>query len=87
MDYAGINYDYNDNTYLISNIEPDDSPPSDPSRQALLPGAPGLVLDFDGTHPNTLVDKDGQPTGFTSSSRTGTTRPRLGLVSVGSARL
>ena len=66
MDYAGVNYDYNDNTFLISNMRPDDAT-KDPSRQALVPGAPGLVLDFDGTHPNTLVDKDGQPTGFTST--------------------
>ena len=23
MDYAGVNYDYNDNTFLISNMRPD----------------------------------------------------------------
>ena len=30
MDYSGINYDYNDNTFLITNMVPD-SPPSQPT--------------------------------------------------------
>jgi fibronectin type 3 domain-containing protein len=66
MDYSGINYDYNDNTYLISNIKPE-LPVNDPAAQALLPGSDRLVLPFDGTRPNTLPDKDGEWTGFTST--------------------
>ena len=66
MDYAGINYDYNDNAYLISNIKPED-PRLNLSAPAPLPGAPSLALDFDKDYPGTLVDNNGQTTGFTST--------------------
>ncbi|MBC8123799.1 MAG: choice-of-anchor D domain-containing protein, partial [Gemmatimonadaceae bacterium] len=59
------NYDYNDHVYLIVNAKPE-SGELDPSVAGLLPGAPGLVLDFDTTYSGTLTDKDGEGTGFTS---------------------
>ena len=66
MDYAGINYDYNDNVYLLSNIKPENAAVN-PFAPGLLPGAAGLVLDFDRAYAGTLADKDGQTTGFTST--------------------
>jgi len=66
MDYSGINYDYNDNVYLISNITPED-PALDPASQAPVPGSPSLVLEFDQAYPGTLADDDGDTTGFTST--------------------
>jgi fibronectin type 3 domain-containing protein len=65
MDYSGINYDYNDNIYLVSNIRPETA--ANPSAAAPVPGAAGLVLGFDTTYTGTLVDKDGQTTGFRST--------------------
>ncbi|MBC8123923.1 MAG: choice-of-anchor D domain-containing protein [Gemmatimonadaceae bacterium] len=59
------NYDYNDHVYLIVNARPENAA-LDPSVASLLPGAPGLVLDFDTAYSGTLADKDGQTTGFTS---------------------
>jgi fibronectin type 3 domain-containing protein len=63
MDYSGINYDYNDNVYLISNITPED-PALDPTAQAPVPGAPSLVLDFDRAYPGSLLDSGGETIGF-----------------------
>ncbi len=65
MDYSGINYDYNDNVYLVSNIKPELA--TDPATPGLLPGAAALKLDFDTTYPGTLLDKDDQTTGFRST--------------------
>ena len=65
MDYSGINYDYNDNVYLVSNIKPETAP--DPSMSGPIPGAAGLELGFDASVDGTLVDRDGQGTGFRST--------------------
>ena len=65
MDYAGINYDYNDNVYLVTNMKPE-NPALDPNPPAAVPGAASLVLEFDRAYAGTLADKDGQTTGFTS---------------------
>ncbi len=65
MDYSGINYDYNDNVYLVSNMKPETA--TDPSAPGLLPGASALQLEFDAAVAGTLADKDGQGTGFRST--------------------
>ena len=39
MDYAGINYDYNDNVYLVSNMKPE-NPAVDPNPAGACPGCP-----------------------------------------------
>jgi fibronectin type 3 domain-containing protein len=65
MDYSGINYDYNDNLYLVSNMKPETA--ADPAAPGLLPGAPGLQLEFDSAVAGTLADKDDQGTGFRST--------------------
>lgn len=66
MDYAGINYDFQDNVYLVTNIKPE-NPALDPAAPAPLPGAPALNLEFDKSYANTLVDKNGVGTGFEST--------------------
>ncbi len=43
MDYSGINYDYNDNVYLIQNIKPL-SPPSTPAGLTATSGGAGILL-------------------------------------------
>ena len=63
MDYAGINYDYNDNVYLVSNIKPENAERSVRARRR-CPAAPSLVLDFDRVYTGTLPDKDGQAHGL-----------------------
>lgn len=68
MDYSGINYDYNDNVYLISNIRPE-NPAVDPSIGGLYPGSPKLVLDFNTSYPGSLTDAIGTTIGFTSTQR------------------
>ena len=45
MDYSGINYDYNDNVYLVSNMKPETA--TDPSAPGPVPGASALQLEFD----------------------------------------
>ncbi len=62
MDYSGINYDYNDNLFLISNMKPETA--ADPAAPALLPGAAGLQLGFGTAVAGTLADAAGQGTGF-----------------------
>ncbi|MDQ3858089.1 MAG: choice-of-anchor D domain-containing protein, partial [Actinomycetota bacterium] len=63
MDYAGINYDYQDNTYLISNVKPENAS-VDPGTPGPAPGEPSLVRNFDLATTATLADKDGEGTGF-----------------------
>ncbi|WP_036196277.1 malectin domain-containing carbohydrate-binding protein [Nocardioides aequoreus] len=65
MDYAGINYDYNDNVYLVSNIKPETA--ADPGAQAPVPGASSLQLEFDSAVAGTLVDVNNEGTGFRST--------------------
>lgn len=67
MDYSGINYDYNDNLYLFTNIRPELS--VHPYTPDTLPGAEALRLDFAAPVAGTVGDKDGQGTGFTSVQR------------------
>src|SRR6185437_1122537 len=45
MDYSGINYDYNDNVYLITNIKPV-TPPAAPTGLSATPGGSGMQLDW-----------------------------------------
>ncbi len=65
MDYSGINYDYNDNLYLVSNMKPETA--ADPAAAALLPGAAALQLPFTSVVAGSLADAAGQGTGFTST--------------------
>ncbi|WP_218566277.1 malectin domain-containing carbohydrate-binding protein [Vallicoccus soli] len=76
MDYSGINYDYQDNVYLVTGMRPELA--VDPAAPAPVPGASSLQLGFDAAVPGTVADKDGTGTGFTSVQRnkqdtTGTT--------------
>ena len=51
MDYAGINYDYNDNVYLLTNIAPDSGPSAPAGLTAV--GAGSVQLDWtDSTEAN-----------------------------------
>ncbi len=68
MDYSGINYDYNDNTILVSNIRPELAD-RDPGIPGLFPGAPGLVREFDQVYAGTLVDAQGEGVGFPDTQR------------------
>ena len=45
MDYFGVNYDYNDNVYLISNMRPDGAPPTPDGVQAYQDSA-GVRIDW-----------------------------------------
>jgi fibronectin type 3 domain-containing protein len=65
MDYSGINYDYNDNLYLVGNMKPETA--ADPAAAALLPGAAALQLPFTSAVTGTLADATGQGTGFTGT--------------------
>lgn len=60
------NYDYQDAVYLLVNAKPE-SAALDPSVPSPLPGAPGLVFDFNQAYAGSLKDKDGQTIGFTST--------------------
>ena len=52
MDYSGINYDYNDNVYLITNIKPLTAPNA-PTGLSANPGGAGTQLDWvDNTEAN-----------------------------------
>ena len=71
QDYVGTsasNYDYQDNVYLVKNIRPADTTAVDPNKAGPAPGA-ATVLEFDHTYPGTLLDKDGEPIGFSSTQR------------------
>ena len=69
MDYSGINYDFNDNVYLVSNIRPE-SPEVDPAVcrpvacSAVAVGRP-YELTFEAGLDGTAVDANGLGTGFT----------------------
>jgi N-acetylneuraminic acid mutarotase len=52
------NYDYNDEAYLMANVEPE-------LQAAAMPGVNALDLPFTAPVPETVVDKDGEGTGFT----------------------
>ncbi|HKP97191.1 MAG TPA: malectin domain-containing carbohydrate-binding protein [Fibrobacteria bacterium] len=60
---ASANYDFNDDIYIVTNIQPVDNK-LNPNIAGLYPGVPGLVLDFNRDYPGTLADKDGLATGF-----------------------
>jgi len=45
MDYQGINYDYQDNIYIISNIRPEKAPAA-PAGLTALPTPGGVSLDW-----------------------------------------
>jgi fibronectin type 3 domain-containing protein/regulation of enolase protein 1 (concanavalin A-like superfamily) len=45
MDYAGINYDYNDNVFLLTNIRPE-SPPKAPTAVVASGGGAGIGIDW-----------------------------------------
>jgi fibronectin type 3 domain-containing protein len=52
MDFSGINYDYQDNIYLVSNVIPE-SPPSTPTGLAAVASGAGIALSWnDNTEPN-----------------------------------
>ncbi|SDQ67082.1 malectin domain-containing carbohydrate-binding protein [Quadrisphaera sp. DSM 44207] len=62
VDSRGINFDYQDNVYLITNARPETAP--DPSTAAVLPGAPSTSLGFAEPVAGTLADASGSGTGF-----------------------
>ena len=68
MDYSGVNYDYNDNTIIVSNIRPE-LIARDPDIPGLYPGAPGLVREFDQVYAGTLTDAQGEGVGFPDTQR------------------
>jgi hypothetical protein len=90
MDYAGINYDFNDNVYLVENIRPE-LDADDPST--LKPCTPvaceqiGVSLPFDTTFSAVrtpgYTDKDDQATGLTyllpTTNGTGYVKPNIDL--------
>jgi hypothetical protein len=45
MDYFGVNYDYNDNVYLITNMRPELMPPT-PTGVSAFQDSPGVRLDW-----------------------------------------
>ena len=53
------NFDYQDQVMLLTNAEPELDP-------GPAPGSAATILRFDAPVPGTVVDKDGQGTGFTS---------------------
>jgi fibronectin type 3 domain-containing protein/regulation of enolase protein 1 (concanavalin A-like superfamily) len=74
MDYSGINYDYNDNVYLITNIKPE-KPPGVPTGLVASGGGGGIGLDWaDNTEGNLAgynVYRSGSATGtFTKLNAT-----------------
>ena len=68
MDYSGINYDYNDNLYLVTNMKPETA--ADPAAAALLPGAAALQLPFTSAVAGTLADATGRAPVSSAPSRT-----------------
>ena len=65
---TAANWDYQDNVYLVTNIRPAVIA-NDTTVAGLTPGAEGLVLEFNRDYPGSLLDKDGQATGFTETQR------------------
>jgi len=65
---SATNYDYQDNVYLVTNIQPANAS-QDPNRAGPRLGSPGLVLNFDQTYANTLADAGGQRIGFPETQR------------------
>ena len=69
MDTAGINYDFQDNMYLVSNIRPerpeDDPAVCRPIDCSKVAAKPPLALDFDQPVSDTVADSDSEGTGFT----------------------
>ena len=66
---GGVNYDYQDNVYLVTNIRPA-SIAADPNLGQIYPGSPSLVLEFDNAnYPGTLADSTNQTTGFQDTQR------------------
>ena len=68
MDFVGINYDYNDNVYIISNIRPEVIS-VDQTMPGKAPGVPGLTLNFAQALTGTISDTAGLGTGFLSVQR------------------
>jgi hypothetical protein len=90
MDYSGINYDFNDNIYLISNVRPiveSEDPsipkPCTPLACDQIKVTTPYALDFGTARTGTILDKDDQGTGFTHvdkpSNATGYLKPNLDL--------
>jgi hypothetical protein len=66
MDYSGINYDFQDNVYLVQNIKPETA--ADPAASSRLPGAALTSTDFSAPVAGTAVlDATGKATGFQST--------------------
>ena len=69
VDTSQVNFDYQDNVYLITNIRPT-RPGADVHVPAPQPGSPNLVLEFDrSNYLGTLTDKDGETIGFPETQR------------------
>ncbi|MCW2620711.1 MAG: Di-glucose binding within endoplasmic reticulum [Frankiales bacterium] len=66
MDYSGINYDFQDNVYLIKNIKPASGGGTSATGSARLPGAIGTSIPFSTSVTGSVKDADGQGTGFSS---------------------
>lgn len=66
---GGVNYDYQDNVYLVTNIRPA-AVAADPNLGQIYPGSPALVLEFDNAnYPGTLADSTNQTIGFQDTQR------------------
>ena len=59
MDYAGINYDYQDNVYLVSNIKPE-TPPTAPTGALATSSGAGTMLTWTA---NSACRKPSRPSG------------------------
>lgn len=61
---VGRNGDYQDVVWVMKNARPENAA-LDPARGGLVPGADGLIQNFNQAYPGSLKDKDGQTIGFT----------------------
>ncbi|MBW4639875.1 MAG: malectin [Gloeocapsa sp. UFS-A4-WI-NPMV-4B04] len=61
---VGRNGDYQDVMWVMKNARPENAA-LDPARGGLVPGADGLIQNFNQAYPGSLKDKDGQTIGFT----------------------
>jgi fibronectin type 3 domain-containing protein len=69
QDVAGVNYDFQDNVFLLENLRPEVT--VSPSTASRLPGAALTSTGFDGTNDGSAVtDGAGVRTGFTSTQGT-----------------